>query len=105
MKPVVVFDGVCGLCSATVDFIMKRDPRGRFLFAANQSDAGRALLAERGIESAEVSTIYLVEDGRVSSKSTAALRIARGLRFPWFLAYVLILIPRFLRDAVYDWVA
>jgi len=102
---VIVFDGHCNLCSATVDFVARRDPGHRFRLAASQSPAGASLLARHGIDAADPSTVYLVESGRVSQKSTAALRIARGLKFPWSLAYAFILVPRPLRDAVYKLVA
>lgn len=105
MRPVIVFDGVCNLCNASVDFILRRDPGQRFLFASNQSEAGRKLLEAHGIDSSDVSTIYLIEDGRLSERSTAALRIAKGLRFPWNLAAVFLLVPRFLRDPLYNLVA
>jgi predicted DCC family thiol-disulfide oxidoreductase YuxK len=103
--PVVVFDGVCGLCNATVDFLMRRDRRKRLRFASNQSAAGRALLARFGVDPEDVRTVYLIEGDRLSRKSSAALRIARTLGLPWKLAYALVIVPRFLRDAVYDWVA
>src|SRR5205807_1139271 len=77
MGPVIIFDGVCNLCNATVDFLIRRDRRGRLRFASNQSDAGRRLLGERGIPDADVQSIYFVEGDRVSARSTAALRIAR----------------------------
>ncbi len=104
-RPLIVFDGVCNLCNASVDFVLKRDPRAEFLFASNQSEAGRRLLAEHGIESSEVQSVYLIEGDRLSDRSTAALRIARRLRFPWNLLFGLIVIPRPIRDAVYGLIA
>src|SRR5262245_25930474 len=92
-RPVVVFDGVCNLCNATVDFILRRDRRGLFRFASNQSAAGGALLSRAGIDPADVRSVYLVEGGRVSKRSTAALRIARGLGFPWSLAAAFLIVP------------
>ena len=98
---IVLFDGVCNLCNGAVQFILARDPGGRFQFASLQSDAARRILS--GQVPAE--TIVLAEPRRVYTKSTAALRIARGLRFPWPLLSVFLLIPRPLRDLVYHWVA
>lgn len=103
--PVVVFDGVCNLCNATVQFILNRDPAGRFRFAANQSAVGRQLLERLGLDPADVTSVYLIEEGRIWSRSTAVLRILRQLRQPWPLAYGLILIPRPLRDLAYGVVA
>jgi predicted DCC family thiol-disulfide oxidoreductase YuxK len=102
---VVLFDGVCNLCNGFVRFVIRRDPRGRFRFASLQSDAAANLLQRHGIHEAVLESVILVESGRVFARSTAALRIARRLRFPWPLAYGLIAIPRPLRNAMYDWVA
>ena len=100
----ILFDGVCNLCNGFVQFVIARDPARRFRFASLQSEAGRRSLEAAGAgNSAE--TVVLVEDGRAFTRSTAALRIARCLRFPWPLAFALIVVPRPLRDQVYDWVA
>ena len=106
MKPLVLFDGVCNLCNGFVQFVIERDPAARFQFGALQSDAAQRLLASAGCSSPETpETVVLLEDGRVFARSTAALRIVRRLSFPWRLAYGFILIPRPLRDAIYDSVA
>jgi predicted DCC family thiol-disulfide oxidoreductase YuxK len=97
----VLFDGVCNLCNGAVRFILARDPAARFQFASLQSEAARRLLGENAPEE----TIVLREGGKIYSQSTAALRIARELRFPWPLLYAFIVVPRPLRDAIYDWVA
>ena len=102
---IVVFDGFCELCSRSVLFILRRDPHGRFRFASSQGEAGRRLLADRGFPDEGPGTIVLVEEDRVSTRSTAALRIARRLRWPWPLAYGLIVVPRPVRDAVYRLIA
>lgn len=106
-RAVVLFDGVCNLCNGSVHFIIDRDPGGRFRFAAQQSPEGAQLLRELGVPPApgEPQTILLVEGGRVYDRSAAALRIARGLRFPWWLLYGLIAVPRPLRDLVYGFIA
>jgi predicted DCC family thiol-disulfide oxidoreductase YuxK len=103
--PLILFDGVCNLCSASVQFVLRRDPRARFRFAALQSAAGRAALAQAGVLGAVPDSIVLVHRGKVRVKSAAALAIARGLRFPWPLLSVFWLVPYPLRDVVYDWVA
>ena len=97
----VLFDGVCNLCNGAVRFILARDPAGLFRFASLQSEAARRLLRDDG----RAETIVLLEAGKTYTKSTAALRIARGLRFPWPLLYAFVAVPRPLRDLVYDWVA
>ena len=100
-ESVVLFDGVCNLCNGAVQFILARDPRQRFRFASLQSEAARRLV--KGGVPAEA--IVLIEAGKTYIKSAAALRIARGLRFPWPLLFALVVVPRFLRDLVYEWVA
>lgn len=102
---VVLFDGVCNLCNAAVDFILKRDRSGVFRFAALQSEAGRELLLRYNLPTVDPGSIVLIEQGRVFQRSTAALRIARRLRFPWPLLAALLVIPRGLRDPFYRWIA
>ena len=100
MSAIVLFDGECNFCNGSVRFILERDPGGRFQFAPLQSDTGRRLRAEHGVAE-NVDSIVLIEDGQVSTYSTAALRIARGLRGPASWLYALIAVPRFLRDPAY----
>jgi len=102
MKPVILFDGVCNLCNHAVDFVLRHEAAPEFRFAASQSPAGRRLMDQAGISADDVArSVYLIEDGRVSSKSTAVLRIARRMRFPWSLAGGFLVAPRPLRDWCY----
>jgi predicted DCC family thiol-disulfide oxidoreductase YuxK len=101
---IVLFDGVCNFCNATVRFIIDRDPAGHFQFASIQSANGQKLLTQHQAPS-DLSTIVLIEDGKVYLCSSAVLRIARQLRSPWHWAYVLVVLPVALRDAGYRWVA
>ena len=103
-KPVILFDGVCNLCNASVNFVIDRDPAGLFYFSALQSDYAREKLESYQVGQ-DLNTIILLEDGKIYDRSTAALRIARHLSGLWPLLYVGILIPKFLRNAVYRWVA
>ena len=102
---VVLFDGVCNLCNGAVNFIIDRDPDAYFRFAPLQSDVAQRLLTETDAADATLDTIVLVEDGTAYVRSTAALRIARRLSGPWPLLYAFLVVPRPLRDAVYDWIA
>lgn len=104
-QPVVLFDGACGLCSRAVRFIMDRDPDGRFRFAANEAPAGRRLLEELGLRGVETETVVLVDRGRAFTRSAAALRIARAMKWPWPMLFALVVVPRPVRDLVYTWVA
>jgi predicted DCC family thiol-disulfide oxidoreductase YuxK len=103
--PIVLFDGVCNLCNGSVQFLLKRDPEGRFRFAALQSDAGRRLMAEHGLAVDGLSSVVLIEGGKAWQESSAALRIARHLPGAWKLLRVFAAVPRPLRDAVYRWIA
>jgi predicted DCC family thiol-disulfide oxidoreductase YuxK len=102
---VVLFDGVCNVCNAAVNFIIDRDPEGRFRFASLQSPEGQALSAPHGIDGSQPSTMVLLEDGKAYTESAAALRIARKLSGPWPVAYAAVLVPRALRDAAYRYFA
>ena len=105
-RPVILFDGVCNLCDASVRFVIDRDPEARFRFAPLESPAAAALLARHGRTlPAAPQAVLLVEDGRVWEGSDAALRIARRLRGPWRLAGALTAVPRPLREAAYRLVA
>ena len=103
--PVILFDGICNLCNASVDFVIKRDRQELFRFASLQGKAAQALLREYKLPSDTVNTVILVEGGKGYIRSTAALRIARHLPFPWPLLSLLLAVPPFIRDLVYDVVA
>lgn len=103
----VLFDGVCNLCNASVNFMLDRDPSGRLRFASLQSATAVALLAavHHAAPRGEPESVLLVENGRVYDRSTAGLRIARHLRGAWRLLYVFVVVPRPLRDLVYQFIA
>lgn len=103
--PIVLYDGVCGLCDRSVQLILRNDRRGRFRFAALQSEAGRALLEKYGLAPEALDSVVLVEGGRAWRKSRAALRIGRGMDLPWPLLWPLIVIPRPVADFFYDLLA
>jgi predicted DCC family thiol-disulfide oxidoreductase YuxK len=102
---IVLFDGTCAFCERSVRFIARRDPAGYFRFGASQSPGAAALLARHGVRRERARSIILIEDDRVYLKSTASLRIAKRLSFPWSLAGIFLLVPRPIRDAVYAIVA
>lgn len=102
----ILFDGVCNLCSGFVQFVIARDSGQHFRFASLQSEVGRALLAERGLNPAITpETVVLLEGGQAYAYSTAVLRILRRLDGGWRLLYAARVLPRFLRDAAYRFVA
>ncbi len=103
-KSIILFDGVCNLCNASIDFILRRDKKDRFLVGALQEDPGQALLSKYQVAPTYLDSLVLVENGKVYFRSTAALKISRRLHGLWPLFYPLILLPAFLRDPVYDWI-
>ena len=103
--PVLLYDGDCALCNASVRWLYHRDPAGRIRYAALQSRPGRFLLVRHGLDPEALDTVVFVEDGRAFVRSTAALRALRHLRFPWPALSWLRVIPAFLRDAIYRVVA
>jgi predicted DCC family thiol-disulfide oxidoreductase YuxK len=105
---IVLFDGVCNLCSGVVRFLIARDPHARFRFAALQSQAARKACKAAGYELpayATPSTIVVIEHGRALERSDAVLAIARRMRFPWPVLGVFRVLPRGLRDVLYRFVA
>jgi predicted DCC family thiol-disulfide oxidoreductase YuxK len=102
--PVILFDGVCNLCTGGVRFVIGRDARKRFRFASLQSPVAEKLLGAQGRGGDRLESVVLVVGERTYRKSTAALLIARRLDGLWPLLSALLVIPRPLRDAVYDWI-
>ncbi len=105
-KQIILFDGVCNLCNSSVQFIIKRDKKDIFRFAALQSDVGQELVRERGIDTSKVDSIILIQpEMAYYVKSDAALRIARSLSGLWPALEIFLWLPSGLRDLIYDLVA
>lgn len=100
----VLFDGVCNFCNASINFVIDHDPSQRFRFAALQSEVAGAYLAKFDHKNGNLDSVILIEGGKIYEKSDAALRIARHLR-GWQWAWALRFVPRFFRDAIYGLVA
>lgn len=105
IERVILFDGVCNLCNSSVNFVIDRDIHHHFKFASLQSDYGREQIKRLGGNPAQLNSIVLIEEGHFYRKSTAALRVARKLSGGWPLLYAFIIVPSFLRDVVYDFIA
>lgn len=103
--PIILFDGDCVLCSANAQFVLRHDRRGHFMLAAMQGEAGAALCRAQGVDLQAPDSILVIEGERVWRDSEAVLRICAGLGFPWRLLAALRLVPSFLRDPAYRWVA
>lgn len=105
-KKIILFDGVCNLCNGSVQFVIKRDKKDRFRYAALQSEVGQQLVQERHIDTKEVDSIILIEPGvAYFTKSDAALEIAKDLGGVWRLMALFHWVPRSIRNFVYDFVA
>ena len=101
----ILFDGVCNMCNGLVQFIIKRDPKACFSFAALQSDSGRALLTLYGIPVTQTDTFVYICEKKSYIKSTAALKVLKDLGGAWKFIYILIIIPAPIRDFVYNLLA
>lgn len=105
IQPLILFDGYCNLCNSSVQFIIARDPGAKFHFSALDSAPARIILEKLTVAGPLPDSMVLIEDNKLFTRSTAALRIARRLRLPWPLLYVFVIIPRPIRDWLYDIVA
>jgi predicted DCC family thiol-disulfide oxidoreductase YuxK len=104
-NPIILFDGYCNLCDHSVQFVIRNDPQKQFKFAALQSEIGQQLLKKGGLLDLGNNTFILIESEQYYTRSTAALRVLRLLGGYWSYLYSLRIIPPFLRDAVYRFVA
>lgn len=105
LERIVIFDGVCNLCSRSAQFIIRHDSRHVFKLATAQSMAGRTLLLDLGLDPEKLETFVLLKEGRAYLRSDAALAIAKDLDWPWCALKMLRIIPRLLRDPFYNMVA
>ena len=105
-KKIILFDGVCNLCEASVQYVIKHDKKDKFRFVALQSDLGQNILKHIGIDPTHIDSIVLYEPGvAYFYKSTAAIEIAKGLSGIFNVASVFRILPSGLRDIIYDFVA
>lgn len=103
-KSIVFFDGVCNLCNASIDFILKRDSKNQFLVGALQEDFSKKILSNYSVKQDYLDSLILLEGSQIYFKSSAALRIARQLKGFWPIFYILIVLPLWVRDPIYDWI-
>lgn len=102
---IILFDGVCNLCNEAVNFVIKRDTGNVFKFTPLQEKQGVLLLKTHAVDTQKLDSIVLIENEKVYVKSSAALRIAKKMSNLWPLFFVLLIIPSFIRDGVYDFIA
>ncbi|MDH3257655.1 MAG: DCC1-like thiol-disulfide oxidoreductase family protein [Nitrospinota bacterium] len=104
-SPLVLYDGVCKLCNGSVNFILHRDRKGRLKLAPLQSDYARQVIASHEMKSNPMGSLLLLEGSRLTTKSTAIIRISKYMDGLWPLCVIFLIIPRFIRDFIYDIVA
>ena len=104
-KAIILFDGVCNLCNSSVQFVIQHDRSDKFLFAALQSQTGQALLEKYNLPQQGFDSFVLIQNEKVFLKSTAALHVAKQLNGPTKLLYGFIIVPAFIRNAVYNFIA
>lgn len=104
-KKIILFDGVCNLCNASVRFVLKHDKKNQFLFASLQSDAASKLLLQLNEKNIPLDTVIFIDRGVVYKKSSAILHIVKHFNLFYKSLYLFIIVPKFIRDALYDLVA
>ncbi len=105
-KSLILFDGVCNLCNTSVQFVIKHDKANKYLFTPLQSKIGQQVIKAYNLDTTKVDSILLYsKDKGLKIKSTAALHIAKDLGFPINVLSQFLVIPRFVRDWVYDYIA
>ncbi|HMU46750.1 MAG TPA: thiol-disulfide oxidoreductase DCC family protein [Chitinophagaceae bacterium] len=104
-KPLVLFDGVCNFCNYWVNFAIKRDKKGKLMFSPLQGKTAKEKLTHFNFNQKTLSSVILVDKGKIFTQSSAAIRICRYLDGGWKLLYGLIVIPKFIRDFFYNIIA
>ena len=104
-KPIILFDGICNFCNSTVNFIIRQDKKNIFRFATLQSGAGKILLEKYKIDWKETDSFVVIDNGKAYQKSNAGLHLYNKLPWYWKWTQVFWIVPRFIRDGVYDLIA
>jgi len=104
-KQIILFDGVCNFCNFWVNFVIKRDKKDSFRFAALQSEKAKELTSRISFDTSNLDTFVLIEGEKFFTKSTAALMICKQLNWPIKILSLFIILPKFFRDFIYDKIA
>ena len=104
-KKIVLFDGVCNLCSNSVQFILKRDKKNQFYFGSLQGNFGQEMLKKYQLPASTFNSFMLLEGEKLYTRSSGALRILKHVGGGWGLLYVFIIVPKFIRDGIYNWIS
>lgn len=103
--PIILFDGVCNLCNSSVQYVIRHDPDAHFHYASLQSESGQLLLKQFNLPTNDFNSFVLIQDGKFYTRSTAALKVAKQLKGFIKIVYGFIIVPPFIRDAVYNLIA
>lgn len=101
----ILFDGVCNLCNGAVQFVIRRDKKKYFTFASLQSEEGQRLLKKFDLPSTDFNSFVLIENDKSFTRSAAALKVSKKLNGLWPGLYGFMIVPKFIRDGVYNWIA
>ena len=104
-SPIILFDGVCNFCNNSVNFVIKRDKKAQIHFAPLHSEKAIQLLQQYHLPADVMNSFIFIENNKAYSRSTAALKVCRYLGNGWPLCYGFIIIPKFIRDGIYNWIA
>ena len=104
-QPIILFDGVCNFCNSAVNFVIKRDKKRVIFFTPLQTDAGQKLLLQYNLPVNDMQSFVFIDNGKAYTQSTASLKVCRYLRQLWPLCYGFIIVPKFIRDTIYNWIA
>lgn len=104
-NPILLFDGVCNLCSGLIRFILTRERDTDIQFVSLQSEKARTIFKEYNIGDHELDSIVFIENGKVFDRSDAVLKVIKHLRNPWRLLSIFIIVPSFIRNEIYSLIA
>ena len=102
---IVLFDGVCNFCNATVRFIIRKERKPELKFASLQSETGQSLLKKYNIEQDKWGSFVLIEDGKAYLRSSAGLRLCGRFKGLWPMMKIFLIVPAFIRDGVYNFIS
>lgn len=103
-QPIILFDGVCNFCNSAVNFVIKRNKKTIIQFAPMQTDAGKKLLQRYDLPAEVMQSFVFIEKEKAYTQSTAALKVCRYMNALWPLCYGFIIVPKFIRDGIYNWI-
>ena len=104
-QSIILFDGVCNFCNSAVNFVIKRDKNNLIQFSPLQTEIAHELLARHKLPTEDMKSFIFIEEGKSYTQSTAALKVCKYLTGLWPLLYSFIIIPHFIRDGIYKWIA